>query len=288
MNNGAVLFLFYALLAATLDNLGQGFQKGGIAWLEKGAVKALWQGREWPAFRHWMTGVAMSIAYPFVLALALGYGPVNLTAALGVFGLIPLYLYASKVLKERITGYHSAGLFAILISTLWVGYKSLSASLPESQFSGDTLGLVLIVSLGSSGLWSAVALWHRSIYLGFALGTLAGVLGGLNLLLLKWGALFKAWWTAGSLWLALSIVCFAVLQFAYMRSNALQIVSANTAVGFLFPILVAPLLFGEPFPMWLLFGMLGSCFAVYLLTRGERAAHRELETSEAPPASPAS
>ncbi len=264
-----LLFLFFALLAATLDNLGQGFQKGGIAWIEQGAFKALVNGREWPAFRHWLVGLIMSIGSPFVLLLALKEGPANLTAALGVFGLIPLYVYAGFVLGEIITRSHKIGLVLILVSTLWVGWKSLLMELPLSRFQPEVLGWILLVSLGGSCLWSGIALWQRSLYLGFALGTLAGVIGGLNLLMIKWGALFRAWWTTGAVWFVLAVLGFAVLQLAYVRSNALQVVSANTAIGFIFPMLASPLLFSEPFPLWLIFGMLPSILAVWYLTQGE-------------------
>lgn len=266
------LFLFYALLAASLDDLGQGFQKAGIGWLEGGGPRALCRGEGWPQFRRWAFGLSMCIASPFVLLLALSEGPVNLTAALGIFGLVPLYLYVGWVLGEKITGEHRLALLLVLASNLWIGWQSLRYELPVSQFRPETLGWVLSIGLGGSLLWSSLAFWRRSRYLGFALGTLCGVLGGMNLLVLKWGALFEAWWTTGAVWGLFAALNFAALQLAHLRSNVLQVLPTNSAVAFLFPMAASPFLFSEPFPGWLAVGLLLACAATVLLTLGERKA----------------
>ena len=61
-----------------------------------------------------------------------------------------------------------------------------------------------------------------------------------------------------------------VLQFAYTKSTALQVVPSNTAVAVLFPMLVSPVLFAEPLPTWLLLGSVPSFLAIGLLAYGER------------------
>ena len=96
------------------------------------------------------------------------------------------------------------------------------------------------------------------------------MIGGLNLLVLKWGALIKAWWATAAVWILLAIVAFMVLQFAYTKSTALQVVPSNTAVAVLFPMLVSPVLFAEPLPSWLLLGSIPSFVAIGLLAYGER------------------
>lgn len=264
------LFLLYALGAAALDNLGNGFQKGGSRWFESGP-KGLLRGAGWGPFLTWVLGILMCIAAPFVLALSLSRGPASLAAALGVFGLVPLYLYARLALGEKITSFHAGALLLILAGTTFIGWKSASLSFPESQFQAQRLGLVLILSLGCSALWCLLTVIRRSPYLGFAFGTLSGVIGGLNLLVLKWGALLKAWWATGAVWVVLAIVAFLVLQYAYTKSTALQVVPSNTAVAVLFPMLVSPVLFAEELPTWLLLGSLPSFLAIGLLALGERA-----------------
>ena len=67
-----------------------------------------------------------------------------------------------------------------------------------------------------------------------------------------------------------AIVAFLVLQFAYTKSTALQVVPSNTAVAVLFPMLVSPVLFAEPLPVWLLLGSIPSFLAIGLLAYGER------------------
>lgn len=263
------LFLTYSLLTAALDNLGNGLQKGGASWLESGP-KALLKGRGWRAFLTWAAGIAMCIAAPFVLGLALTKGPATLAAALGVFGLIPLYLYASLVLKEKITGYHAVALVLILLGTMFVAFKSLGLELPEAQFRSERLLSILLLSLGSTGAWSLWALGRKSAYVGFALGTLSGMIGGINLLNLKVGAVQNAWWAAGGLWVALSTANFFILQLAYLKSSALQVVPSNTTVAVLFPMVVAPIIFAEPIPAWLVLGTLPSIVAIALLAMGER------------------
>ncbi len=265
------LFLFYSLLTAALDNLGNGLQKGGSRWFESGP-KGLLKGRGWGGFATWVGGILMCIAAPFVLALALTRGPATIAAALGVFGLVPLYLYASLVLKERITRYHAAALLLILTGTMFLAVKSLSLQLPETQFASDRLLIILAASLGSTGLWSVLAVRGGSPYAGFALGTLSGIIGGLNLLNLKVGALLHAWWAVGGLWVGLSTINFFILQLAYVKSTALQVVPSNTAVAVLFPMLVAPILFGEAMPWWLIVGVIPSFGAIALLAVGEREA----------------
>jgi drug/metabolite transporter (DMT)-like permease len=262
-------FLFLAILTASLDNLGNGLQKGGSRWFESGP-KGLLKGQGWPAFATWVLGILMCIAAPFVLGLALTRGPATLAAALGVFGLVPLYLYASLVLKERITRAHAAALALILSGTLFLAWKSLSLDLPAASFSSDRLLMILLVSFGAALLWSGVALWRRSLYVGFALGVLTGLVGGLNLLVIKLGAIFSAWWATAGLWIALSTANFFILQLAYVRSTALQVVPSNTAIAVLFPMLVAPTIFAEPMPLWLIVGTIPSLAAIGLLAVGER------------------
>ncbi|MFA5506599.1 MAG: hypothetical protein WC314_08250 [Vulcanimicrobiota bacterium] len=262
-------FLIFALLAASLDNLGQGLQKGGSLWFESGPGGLL-KGQGWGSFLVWVGGILMCIAAPFVLASSLSRGPASFAAALGVFGLVPLYLYASLVLKEAITPWHWAALALILSGTTWIGWCSLALAFEESEFQPERLGVILGLSLGLSGLWCAWSVWRKSPYLGFAFGTLSGVIGGLNLLVLKWGALLKAWWATGAVWILLAIVAFVVLQYAYTKSTALQVVPSNTAVAVLFPMLVSPILFSEPLPWWLVAGSVPSFVAIGLLAYGER------------------
>lgn len=267
--NQTFLFLTFALLAAALDNLGQGFQKGGTRWFETGP-KGLLAGKGLKPFAVWVIGIVMCIAAPFVLALSLTRGPATLAAALGVFGLVPLYLYAGFVLGETITKAHRSALFLIMIGTSWIGWRSVSLEFQDSQFQPERLGIILAISLGGSVIWSLIAVLRRSPFQGFALGTLTGIIGGLNLLVIKWGALLKAWWATGAVWIALSTAAFFVLQLAYARSTALQVVPSNTAVAVLFPMVVSPIIFAEPMPGWLIAGVIPSFGAIFLLAYGER------------------
>lgn len=211
----------------------------------------------------------MCIAAPLVLALCLKLGPASLAAALGVFGLVPLYLYATIGLKEPITRWHWLALVLILGGTTWIGWRSGGVEFSESEFQPERLGMILATSLGVSGLWCLWALLRSSPYLGFAFGTLSGIIGGMNLLVLKWGALVKAWWATGVVWVVLAIFAFLVLQIAYTRSSALQVVPSNTAVAVLFPMLVSPILFKEPLPSWLVLGTIPSFLAIGFLAYGE-------------------
>lgn len=263
------LFIFYAILSASLDNLGNGLQKGGSSWLEAGP-KSLLKRQGWPPFLTWALGIVMCIAAPFVLAWALALGQATIAAAIGVFGLVPLYLYASLVLKERITKYHAAALALIVSGTMFLAGKTLSLDLPAARFSSDRLLTILLVSFGAGILWSGVALWRKSPYVGFALGVLSGLIGGLNLLVLKLGAIFHAPWATGGMWIFLSTINFFILQLAYLKSTALQVVPSNTTVAVLFPMLVAPIIFSEPMPLWLVLGTLPSMAAIVLLGLGER------------------
>jgi drug/metabolite transporter (DMT)-like permease len=265
------LFLLLSLLSAALDNLGNGLQKGGSRWFESGP-KGLLRGHGWAPFAVWVAGILMCIAAPLVLGLALASGPATIAAALGVFGLVPLYLYASLVLGEKITRYHAGALLLILGATMFLAWKSLALELPQSQFRPDRLLAILLLSLGSTGLWSFLAVRRASPYAGFALGTLSGLIGGLNLLTLKFGAVQHAWWAAGGLWVALSTANFFILQLAYVKSTALQVMPSNTSVAVLFPMLVAPAIFAEPMPLWLILGTLPSLAAIGLLAVGERQA----------------
>lgn len=263
------LFLFFAILSASLDNLGNGLQKGGSRWFETGPGGLL-KGQGWLPFLTWVFGIVMCIAAPFVLALALSRGQATIAAALGVFGLVPLYLYASLALKERITKYHAAALTLIVGGTLFLAWRTLGLELPATRFSPDRLLVILVLSFGSAGVWSALALWRRSPYVGFALGVLTGLVGGLNLLVIKLGAIFEAWWATGGLWVVLSAANFFILQLAYVRSTALQVVPSNTTIAVLFPMLVAPIIFAEPMPLWLILGTIPSLAAIGLLGLGER------------------
>lgn len=270
-----VLCILLALAATSLDNLGQGFQKAGSEWMAEGP-KGLVRPRNLGFLAVWVLGILLCIGAPITLAMALMHGPSSVVAALGAFGLVPLYLFAAHVLKEPITRAHYVALGAILVGTAWIGWRSSQQVYPEAVVDVHGLLLASAAAVALPGALAALAAWRRSPLLGLALGCFSGALGGLVVVFFEQGASLNTWWASGAAGVVAMIVAFLLLQVAYRSATAVQIVPANTATALLVPIAVAPVAFDEPVKAWLLVGMAAILFGIGALAYGESQVLREM------------
>lgn len=252
-----------ALAATSLDNLGLGVQKAGSSWMED---------RNPVRFAVWVAGILMCIAAPVTLGLSLTFGPASVVSALGAFGLVPLYLFAGLVLRENVTRYHYQALVFILLGVGWIGAFTTQAAPVAERLNPTGLAVAAGLAVLVPAVWSVVAVRVGSLQAGLALGCLSGALGGLNLLILKVGALLQSWWTTGGGWILVSILAFLALQVAYRHGAAVQIVPSNTATAVLVPVAAAPIAFGEPLTVPLLVGIAFILVGIRLIGRGEEVA----------------
>lgn len=252
--------IFYALLATSLSNLGMGFQKAGIDWMKE---RRLWQ------FAIWVLGIVMCVVAPFCLHAATQRVDTATVAALGAFGLLPLYLFSRFALKEPMSWAHYLALTAVMAGVVLVGLGQ-EHGLPEAQsinVSGLAWGCGLCLAVPLIGA-VVVGSRHR-LLLGLALGCLAGVFAGFALIAIKVGEVLNNGWVSGVGWIAVSILNFVILQVAYQKGTAVQVVPANTALALLVPILVAPGAFGEPITATIVGGTLAIMLGVAFLGKGE-------------------
>lgn len=266
--SGMIPCILLALLATSLDNLGQGFQKAGSEWMAEGPP-GLRKLRNLRFLAVWVLGILLCMGFPYVLALALVAGPSSVVASLGAFGLIPLYLFAGLVLKEPITRAHHLALGAILLGTAWIGWRSSLEPYPEAVVDPRGLLAASAAAVLIPSALAGLAAWRRSPLLGLALGCLSGALGGLVVVFFEQGASLDTWWASGGAGVAAMIAAFLLLQVAYRQATAVQIVPANTATALLVPLAVAPVAFGEPVRAWLLLGMAAILFGLGALAYGE-------------------
>ena len=144
MDQGLLPCILLALAATSLDNLGQGLQKAGSEWMP-GGRHGLRERTNQRRLAVWLAGILLCAAAPVTLAMALVAGPSSLVAALGAFGLVPLYLFAHCVLKEPITKAHLVALATLVAGALLVpiAVAPLAFREPVEAWLLAGLGLIL-------------------------------------------------------------------------------------------------------------------------------------------------
>lgn len=263
------LCILFALASTTLANLGLGVQKAGVPWMD-GGLAGLREGANRRYFAIWVGGILMSIAFIPTQGLALHYGPASVVGALGAFGLIPLYLFAGLVLKEKVTTPHWLALIFIGAGVAYIGYRSshTAAATETLHMHGLLTGAAVAIAIPLVGL--ALATWKLPGLAGIAIGLLAGTPAGLALIIMKVGTILdNAWVGVGAAYIGALTVNFLLIQWAYRRATAVQVVPSNNSAAILVPVMLAPVAFAEPITSWLVTGTLSILLGVACLAWGE-------------------
>jgi uncharacterized membrane protein len=247
---GTLVGLFSYLLA----NLGMGLQKHGAPAL------ARWREvRTTPALQRllglWMAGSAMTVVGSLLLFVALGLGRASVIASFEGLGLVGLALYAHHFLGEPVGVPERRSIGAIVLGTALVGYFGTTAqALGPEAFDlqnffcfAAVLGLGLLVLVG--GCWAS-----GRTSMGLAFGGSAGALAGLAMVIQKrvgavlvggapQDALTDPWTLA---FVAVAAGAFVLLQLAYLRGRAVDVVPTYASATILVPVVAGIVVYSEP------------------------------------------
>jgi drug/metabolite transporter (DMT)-like permease len=259
------LAILIAFLGYSLHNIAQATQKIGLDVMPRRRA------RGWAI---WITGTVVTPASPLLILYAVSIGNVALVGAMAGSGLASLAVFSMLVMKEKVRRRELIGVCVILAGVVVVGVFSR-----HNRPSNILLG-PLFLYLGVAVLLSAAALLAslRRKRVGIAIGLLAGVLGGFVPLFQKVSTSrigrssslvdrFPHSFLARALamtqehpllrraaqaftnpyalaWIALSLLSFGLLQFAYRRDKAIRIIPAFSATTVVVPVTGGVLFFG--------------------------------------------
>ncbi len=241
MNDLFIPGLLLGMLAALLMNVGKGVQKQFVR------VFTHWREILKPPYRRdfilWVLGLCMtaSATVPFSLGLKLSQSPSAVSAMTGV-GLIGLGLYAVYVIGERFGRGDFAGIALVVVGTSLLAY--LGGDRSDSLRTFTTWRLVAavfaLIACGALGcflsrFWTK---WH-----GLAYGATAGIGIGLALFLADIALVEAKGDFVGQLsnpfpYIALVFAASAtvVTQFGFLKSRAIEVVSAVNSATILTPL----------------------------------------------------
>jgi drug/metabolite transporter (DMT)-like permease len=246
------LTLLLAFVGNSVLNISQAGQKLGLALMRRDRRRGalLWIGSLLG------TTVAALIGW-----LAVTIGRVALVGAMAGSGLASLAVFSFLVMKERIRALELAGILVMAGSAALIGL--FQRELPLAEPSLRRLFLYLAV-LCAASLLGWFALRRRSRAVGPVIAGFAGVLGGFVPLLQKVASSAAGRGTSflvrflpethrahavvnlyTLLWVLISMVSMAVIQFAYRHERAVRLIPYFTSCSILVPVFGAVLVFQE-------------------------------------------
>jgi drug/metabolite transporter (DMT)-like permease len=246
------LTILLAFAGNSVLNIAQAGQKFGLALMarhrRRGAL--LWVGS--------LLGTTVAALIGWV---AVSIGSVALVGAMAGSGLCSLALFSFLVLKERIRALELAGILLMAGASVLIGL--FQRELPIAEPALHRLFPYLAV-LCAAALLAWLALRRRSRVVGPVIAGFAGVLGGFVPLFQKVSsstagrgssfiaaALKEEHWAYAVanpftlLWILLSIVSMAVIQFAYRHERAVRLIPYFTSCSILVPVFGGVLVFQE-------------------------------------------
>jgi drug/metabolite transporter (DMT)-like permease len=228
----------------------------------------------------WLAGAISNFAFVILLSVALKNGHASVVAALNGWALVAVALLSRVFLGERLSRADRAGsaavVFGVVLVALYGGVQEATL-----EFDGDrVVEFVGAVSLATGAL--VFVSWRRAWWQGATvLGTAAGVLAGLSIVLQKIfidpvlgedGVDLSAMLPSPWFWLYLvtSNGGFVVLQLAYPFGRAVQVAPALVSSMILVPVAGGVYCFGEGLSAMQIAGTVAILFGVILLTAIEK------------------
>ncbi|MEI8255315.1 MAG: hypothetical protein WCJ30_06530 [Deltaproteobacteria bacterium] len=255
----------YGVLGAVSVSLGKGMQKYGLEFIEH--PRKTLRERKYLKTAGWLAGTAGIVSSAFFMFAACAYGAVSLVAALSGTGLIALVLFSTLVLKEPVGRSEIAGIFAVILGTVLVGYFDGWPSLPSyglARGGSDAIqsGNLAAFSVTVLALSLGAALWcMRDGYRGFGVifGSISGFCGGISVFYQKAAMLRCACADVFDnipaalrnpyfyLFAFTGIGDFLVTQYALTRAKAVTVVPSYQAWYMLVPVVGGVVAFRERF-----------------------------------------
>ncbi len=249
MDDKFLIGLLLGIVAALLMNVGKGVQKQ--------FVKVFTHGRNMFSNEHrkdlmfWGIGMGMvaSATVPFSLGLKFSQSPSSVSAMTGI-GLIGLGLYAVYVIGERFGRTDFIGICLVVIGTSLLAYLGGRDSTGEREFVLWLLVLSVAILVAVCVIACIVAKFYQSIH-GLAYGGTAGTGIGLAIFLADIALVEADGSFAGQLsnpypYVALVFAASAtvVTQFGFLKSRAIEVVSAVNSATILTPLFLEVVIYG--------------------------------------------
>ena len=276
MNDLFILGLALGMLAALLMNVGKGVQKQFVH------VFSHWREMFHPPYRGklllWILGFAMtaSATIPFSLGLKLSQSPSAVSAMTGV-GLIGLGLYAVYVIGERFGREDFLGIALVVVGTSLLAYLGGEHSESIRKFTTWRLVAAVVTLVVGGVLCCYVSRFWPKMH-GLAYGSMAGMLIGLALFLADIALVEAGGDFVGQLsnpfpYIALVFAATAtvVTQFGFLKSRAIEVVSAVNSATILTPLFLEVTVYGLYPVVVQVVLMLVIVSGVLLLSRGAAA-----------------
>ena len=276
MNDPFVYGLLLGIVAALLMNIGKGVQKQFVHVFASGRLMLTSAHRRDLIF--WILGFAMtaSATIPFSLGLKLSQSPSSVSAMTGV-GLIGLGIYAVNVIGERFGKSDFIGIALVVIGTSALAYLGGNHEITERHFSLGRLIISVGILLTAGAVACFLARFYRSIH-GLAFGCLAGTCIGLaiflaDIALVEAGGSFSGQLDNPYPYVALLFAASAtvITQFGFLKSRAIEVVSAVNSATILTPLFLEIAIYGIFPTLWQMALMLLVVTGVMFLSRGVAA-----------------
>ena len=273
MNEYFITGLLLGMMASLMMNVGKGVQKQ--------YVRIFSAGREILKKEHrrdlvlWTIGflITASSTIPYSLGLKLSKSPSAISAMTGV-GLIGLGYYSVKVIGERFGKPDFIGISLVVIGTSLLGYVGAGNHPIARHFSDLHLLIAIVMLIAVASVGCLASRFVPSIQ-GAAFGGAAGMCIGLaiflaDIALVEAGGSFSGQLKNPYPYFALLFAATAtvVTQVGFLRSRALEVVSAVNSTAILTPLLLEVLIY-ETHPQAIhLFLVLVIVTGVLFLSRG--------------------
>jgi drug/metabolite transporter (DMT)-like permease len=184
--NNVPLAILIGIIATTQNHLAKALERQGIEVFDQLRARIKRKGVKFKGDTKkpliYTLGVVLNntvFIYPIV---AQRYAPPAVYTSMYAVGMIPLMIYASRVLGERITRHRALGAAAILVGTLVIGVENVLRSDYDRFDMAVTPTLVLVGAFLITGLVAIVLTTRKSSphVLAVIFGVACGGFGGLD------------------------------------------------------------------------------------------------------------
>lgn len=277
----AILSLIAAFSGYSIHSVAQAGQKIGLATASERKARGL---------AIWILSTLCMPAAVFLILYAVSIGNASLVGAMSGSGLASLAIFTHLFMRERITIRELIGVFTIVAAAILIGaFRADTAVVSPS--------LTALYAYFPAVCGSYLLLWlifrRRSQIVGIVIAGLAGAMGGFvplfqkvsttplglsrPLLHLQFGSetAFTSWVQRGVnllsnpwalTWIVISLVSMAVMQFAYRRGKAIQLIPAFAANTIAIPVVGGVIVFSERLHPVQWIGIVLILAGVFLLT----------------------
>lgn len=276
-----ILSLIAAFLGYSIHSIAQAGQKIGLTTAGKRKVRGL---------TIWILSTLSMPAAIFLILYAVSIGNASLVGAMSGTGLASLAVFSHLYMRERITRRELTGVFMIVAAAILIG--SFRAETAAVEPSLTALYIYLPATCGTYLLFW-LALQKRRRIVGIVIAGFAGAVGGFvplfqkvsassiglarpllhfrfrtetgfTSLLLNGANLLSNPWALA--WILISLVSMVVMQFAYRKGKAIQLIPAFAANTIAIPVVGGVLAFSERLHPFQWIGVILIFAGVLLLT----------------------